>query len=70
MKFNWKRELLLLLLITIAVVAIGRVAVGLIRYTHYRYQYTNCYMLNEEYFAEYGKAYFVEACGIDDLPKW
>lgn len=70
MKKKIIRELKLLLVITLAVVAVLRVGVGLIRFTHYRYQYVNCYQLNEEYFAEYGEAYFVEACGLDGLDKW
>ena len=70
MKFNWKRELLLLLVIALAVVAVLRVGVGLIRFTHYRYQYVNCYLLNEEFFSEYGKEYFMDACGLNGLDKW
>lgn len=70
MKFNWKKELLLLLVIMLAVVAVGRIGVGLIRYTNYRYRYVNCYLLNEEYFAEYGEDYFIEACGLNGLDKW
>ena len=69
-KMNWKKELLLLLAITLAVVAAGRVTIGLIRYTNYRYKYVNCYLLNEEFFSEYGEEYFREACGIDNLDKW
>ena len=69
-KINWKRELLLLLVITIAVVAAGRVTVGLIRYTNYRYKHVNCYLLNEEFFSEYGKEYFMDACGLNGLDKW
>lgn len=69
-KMNWKKELVLLLAITLAVVAVGRVAIGLLNYTNYKYQYQNCYLLNEEYFVEYGESYFVEACGLDELDKW
>lgn len=69
-KMNWKKELVLLLAITLAVVAVGRIGVGLLRYTNYKYQYQNCYLLNKEYFAEYGEDYFIEACGIDKLDKW
>lgn len=70
MKFNWKKELKLLLVITLVVVVALRVAVGLLNYTNYKYQYTNCFLLNKEYFAEYGETYFVEACGLDNLSKW
>ena len=70
MKFNWKKELLLLLVITLAVVVIGRVGLGLIRYTNYRYKYQNCFLLNEEFFSEYGEKYFVEACDLDKTDKW
>lgn len=69
-KFNWKKELLLLLVITLSVVAVGRIFIGVMNYTNYRYKYVNCYLLNEEYFAEYGEEYFVEACGLDKTNKW
>lgn len=70
MKKKLVREILLLLVITLAVVTVGRIAIGLLNYTNYKYQYTNCYMLNEEFFSEYGEEYFVEACGLDNLSKW
>lgn len=70
MKKKVIREFLLLLLITLVVVAVGRIGIGLLRYTNYKYQYQNCYLLNKEYFAEYGEEYFREACGIDNLDKW
>lgn len=70
MKFNWKKELRLLLVITLVVVAVGRILVGVMNYTNYKYTYQNCYQLNEEFFSEYGEEYFVEACGLDNLSKW
>lgn len=70
MKKRIVRELILLLVITLSVLAILRIGVGLLRYTNYRYQYVNCYLLNEEFFSEYGEEYFVEACGLDGLSKW
>ena len=70
MKFNWKRELLLLLVIALGVVAVGRIFIGVMNYTNYRYKYVNCYLLNEEFFSEYGEEYFVEACGLDKTNKW
>lgn len=70
MKFNWKKELRLILVITLVVVVALRAAVGLLNYTNYRYKYVNCYLLNEEYFSEYGKEYFREACGLNDIVKW
>lgn len=70
MKKKLVRELILLLVITLVVVTVGRVTIGLIRYTNYRYKYVNCYLLNEEFFSEYGKEYFIEACGLDKTDKW
>lgn len=70
MKKKIVRELQLLLVIALAVVAVLRVGVGLMRYTHYKYQYTNCYLLNKEYFPEYGEEYFIDACGLKNLDKW
>ena len=64
------RELLLLLTITLVVVVVGRVVVGFLNHTNYKYQYINCYLLNKEFFPKYGEAYFVEACGLDELSKW
>lgn len=69
-KMNWKKELLLLLVITLSVVAVGRIGIGLLRYTNYRYKYVNCFLLNKEYFAEYGENYFAEACGLNGIDKW
>ena len=70
MKKKIVRELVLLLAITLAVVVVGRVIVGVMNYTNYRYKYVNCYLLNEEYFVEYGEQYFIEACGLDETDKW
>ena len=70
MKKKIVREILLLLVITLVVVVVGRVIVGVMNYTNYRYKYVNCYLLNEEYFPEYGEQYFIEACGLDKTNKW
>lgn len=70
MKKKLVRELVVLLVITLGVVTVGRVMIGVFRYTNYKYQYQNCFLLNKEYFADYGEDYFVEACGIDNLDKW
>ena len=69
MKKDWKKELLLLLVITLSVVAVGRIFIGVMNYTNYRYKYVNCYLLNKENFAEYGEEYFVDACGLDETDK-
>lgn len=69
-KTNWKKELLLLLVIALSVVVVGRVIVGVMNYTNYRYKYQNCFLLNREYFDEYGEQYFIEACGLDETNKW
>ncbi len=70
MKKDWKKELLLLLVITLVVVTVGRIVVGVTHYTNYKYQYQNCFLLNKEYFAEYGEEYFMDACGLNRLDKW
>ena len=70
MKKKLVRELVLLLVITLVVVTVGRIVVGVTRYTNYKYQYQNCFLLNKEYFAEYGEEYFMDACGLNRLDKW
>lgn len=70
MKKKILRELVLLLAITLVVVVVGRVVIGVMNYTNYRYKYVNCYLLNEEFFSEYGEEYFIEACGLDKTDKW
>lgn len=70
MKKKLVREILLLLVITLVVVVVGRVVVGVMNYTNYKYKYQNCFLLNKEYFDEYGEEYFVEACGLDETDKW
>lgn len=70
MKKKIKKELLLLLVITLSVVAVGRIFIGVMNYTNYRYKYQNCFLLNKEYFPEYGEQYFIEACELDKTDKW